>query len=151
MTSWREEIERAVSAFVAVAELAGDSISRSDIEVEFLPAPHRQPSRLPSGKRAVIAFWHDDEWLTVSRVGPNSAPRYLSQHYNRRSDSTLARSLVNDPRMAAVAGFDPDAPGDWIRQETCRVNILLPANRSRTLLALLSTFLQVRLRPRYDG
>ena len=57
MSGWRDAVDTAIAAFVAVAELAGDPISRADIVVEYLPAPHRPPTRLPAGKMAAYGFW----------------------------------------------------------------------------------------------
>jgi hypothetical protein len=152
MTGWRDEVEQALTDFEIVARLAGDPIFRAEIEVEYLDAPHRPPSRLPAGKMAVYGFWSDGDWLKVGKVGPNSNARYTSQHYNAESAmSTLAGSLVNDPRMRTVAGFEPLAPGVWIKAATHRVSILLPAHRERALLSLLEAFLHLRLRPRYEG
>src|SRR5687767_6912787 len=122
MTGWREEVEQALHAFVGVAAMAGDPIARTEMEVEYLDAPHRPPSRLPIGKRAVYAFHGDGGWLKIGQVGPKSGPRYTSHHYNAGSAiSTLAGSLVNDSRMLTVTGFDPDAAGIWIKAATHRV------------------------------
>lgn len=152
MAVWYDEIDNAVTAFLTVAELAHDPISRSDIEVEYLAAPHRPPMRLPSGRAAVYGFWSDGMWLKIGKAGPNSKPRYTSQHYNAGSaQSTLAGSLANDPNMLTVAGFEPQAVGDWIKTTTCRVNILLPTERRPELLSLLEAFLHLRLKPRYEG
>ena len=152
MTPWRDEIEQALAAFLTVTDLAGDPISKAEIVVEFLPAPHRPPSQLPSGKMAVYAFWGDRMWLKIGKAGPNSGARYASQHYNPGSArSTLAGSLVNDARMVLIPGLDPQTPGAWIKSSTHRVNILLPSNRQKTLLSLLEAFLHVRLKPRYEG
>ena len=41
MCDWHDEIEKAITAFLTVAELAGEPITRSEIEIEYLPAPHR--------------------------------------------------------------------------------------------------------------
>lgn len=151
MTGWRDDIETALPVFLTVAELAGDPISRSDIAVEYLAAPHR-PARLPSGKMAVYGFWGDGMWLKIGKAGPKSNARYFSQHYNAGSAmNTVAGSLAKDPYVLTVAGFDPLSVGDWIRKETHRVNILLPASRHRALLSLLEAFLHLRLRPRYEG
>ncbi len=151
MTSWRRDIEDAISAFLTVAELAGDPTSRSEIDIEFLSAPH-QPGSLPRGKVAVYAFWGDGTWLKIGRVGAKSGARYTSHHYDpTRSRSTLAGSLAADPYMGAIPEFDSDFPGEWIRQCTNRVNILLPADRHVELLSLLEAFLHARLRPRYEG
>ena len=152
MTGWRDEIEAALNAFLAVTELAGDPISPAEIEVEYLPAPHRPPTRLPAGKMAVYGFYGDGAWLKVGLAGPNSNARYTSHHYNAgRAPSTLAGSLAKDPHMLAVAGFDPASPGDWVMKATHRVNILIPSARRREMLALLEAFLHLRLKPRYEG
>lgn len=152
MTDWRDDVDEALTAFLAVAELAGDPVSRSDLELEYLAAPHRPPPRLPAGRMAVYGFWGDGAWLKIGKVGPRSNARYTGQHYHARGAiSTLAGSLARDPRMLAVAGFDPQAPGAWVRAATHRVNILLPATRHPALLSLLEAFLHLRLRPRYEG
>src|SRR4051794_19053025 len=118
MTDWREEVEQALTAFLTVATLAGDPISRDEIVVEYLDAPHRPPTRLPLNTMAIYGFWGDGEWLKVGKAGPKSGPRYISHHYHLVAPSTLAKSLVADPRFASVDGFDPVAPGKWIREST---------------------------------
>ncbi len=152
MNNWREEVENALAAFTTVAALAGDPISRDEIGVEYLPAPHCPPPRLPTCRMAVYGFWGDGTWLKIGKAGPHSNTRYTSQHYNPGSaQSTLAGSLANDPRMLTVEGFDLEAPGAWIKTATHRVNILVPSQRQKELVALLEAFLHLRLRPRYEG
>ena len=152
MKIWEEEIKLALKDFLTVSQLAGDEISPNDIQVEILEAPHKPPSHIPKGKMAIYAFWWNGVWLKVGKAGPKSNARYTSQHYNAGSArSTLAGSLINDPRMDSVNGFDPNEPGAWIKASTCRANILLPANRNKELLSLLEAFLHVRLAPRYEG
>lgn len=152
MSDWRDEIEEALTAFGRVAELAGDPIARDEIEITYLPAPHTPPSRLPAGKMAVYGFWGNGRWLKIGKTGPNSNARYTSQHYNAGSAmSTLAGSLASDPHMATEPGFDPQAPGAWIKAATHRVNILLPTHREKTLLSLLEPFLHLRMKPRFEG
>jgi hypothetical protein len=152
MTDWCDEVKSALTSFVAVAKLAGDPISEAEMEIEYLKAPHRPPTRLPAGKMAIYGFWGDGGWLKIGKAGPNSAARYTSQHYNLRSTpSTLAKSLASDPHMRTVKGFDQQDPGVWIKANTHRVNILLPSQRPREFLALMEAFLHLRLRPRYEG
>ena len=151
MTGWRADMKNAISDFLIVAELAGDPTSQSEFDIEYLAAPHH-PGRLPAEKIAIYGFWGDGEWLKIGKAGAKSGARYTSHHYDAsRSRSTLAGSLVADPNMVIVPGFDPQMPGEWIRQRTNRVNILLPATRRLELLSLLEAFLHVRLRPRYEG
>jgi hypothetical protein len=149
---WRLEIERAVDAFLLVGRLGGVDLPADAIELEFLPAPHKPPSRMPLGKMAVYAFWGDGCWLKVGKVGANSTARYTSQHYNPGSArSTLAASLLKCDVIACNALFDPNAPGEWLRAHTHRVNVLLSSDLPYELLSLLEAFLHLRLMPRYEG
>ncbi len=151
MNDWRKEMEEALAAFITVVELAGDPIKLDDLQVEYWSAPHKAPSNLPAGKMAIYAFWWNDEWLKIGKAGPNSGPRYVSQHYTGSAISTLAGSLANDPRMQEVHGFDRQHLGEWIKRSTCRVNILVSARKRKEVLSLLEAFLHVRLVPRYEG
>jgi len=142
----------ALADFATVARLAGATLAAGDIRVEELPAPHKSPARLPVGHMAVYVFALGDDVLKVGKVGPKSAARYTSQHYNPNSaPSTLAASMIGD---AARLGLDDAARadiGNWIRTNVDRVNILIPAGHGVPVLTLLESFLQCRLRPRYEG
>ena len=152
MLDWSDEVTAAVSDFETVSKIAGGSIRLADCVLEFLPAPHVPPQRLPEGKMAVYGFWWNGEWLKIGKVGPRSSARYTSQHYNLDSGrSTLAASLANDDEIKSADRFDPSSPGNWIKANTNRVNILIPADRRYDLLSLLESFLHVRLSPRYEG
>lgn len=152
MSQWQDDVQSALQAFITVAGCAGDPVSIADLEVEFLPAPHKPPSDLSAGKMAVYGFCWQGVWLKVGKAGPNSKQRYTYQHYNAGSAmSTLAGSLLRDPRMAQVLDFDCADPGKWIKASSCRVNILMPATKHKALLSLLEAFLHVRLDPRYEG
>ena len=134
--NWREDILSALRDFEKVSELAGDHLVLGDVKVEFLPAPHKPPKRLPAGWAAVYGFWHSNDWLKVGYAGPKSSPRYTSQHYTGAAPSTLAHSLQKDAA--------------WVKRETSRVNIRLPSTTTKSLGLLLEAFLHVRLRPKYE-
>jgi hypothetical protein len=151
MNDWRKDIEDALMAFVTVAKLAGEPITLDEFNVEYLPAPHKQPSSLPKGKMAIYAFCWNNEWLKIGKAGPNSNARYTSQHYTGSALSTLAGSLANDPHKCNFIGIDRQDLGRWIKKSTCRVNILIPDHRRKDLLSLLEVFLHSRLRPHYEG
>lgn len=151
MSDWRDDIERAVSDFTEVATLAGDPITAEELEIVYLPAPHRPPSCIPVGKRAIYGFYQGGRWLKIGQAGPNSQPRYCSQHYTGGAGSTLSRSLISDLTMTTIPRSDSNALGEWIKKETNRVNILLSIDRKRELLSLLESFLHVRLKPLYEG
>ena len=152
ISDYHVEMEKALLDFIKVAKLANYPVDISDFHVEYLDAPHEAPSRLPAGKMAVYAFWWQGEWLKIGQLGPKSSARYTSQHYNPNgAKNTLARSLLNDPRMFGITDFKPDNPGEWIKSSTCRVNILLSSQRKKTLLTLLESFLHARFNPKYEG
>src|SRR5574341_509916 len=101
---------------------------------------------------AIYGFWWDSNWLKIGQAGQKSAARYTSHHYNpNSSNSNLAKSLANNLQMAKVSRFDAQNPGKWIKAYTCRVNVLISADKGKELLSLLEAFLHVRLRPRYEG
>ena len=144
--------EEVLEKFRAVAELASVSLSEDDIRIESLPAPHKPPSRLPAGKMAVYVFSHGTAFLKIGKAGPKSGPRYTSQHYNPRSAaSTLARSLLTDPDGPARGQADEATIGEWIRGNVDRVNFIVSDRTGIPVLSLLESFLQCRLRPRYEG
>ena len=83
MNDWCKEMEEALTAFVTVTELAGESVKREELLVEYLPAPHKPPLNLPAGKIAIYGYWWNDIWLKIGQAGSKSIARYTSHHYNR--------------------------------------------------------------------
>jgi len=149
--NYQVEIKNAINDFITVANLAGDAISLDEITIEFLNAPHKPPSKIPVGKMAIYAFWWKGTWLKVGKVGAKSHARYISQHYTGSAQSTLAGSIIKDPKMKVITNFTLKELSAWIKESTCRVNILMPSTRNKGLLSLLESFLHVRLQPRYEG
>lgn len=115
-------------------------------------APHRPPGRLPSGSMAVYVFSYGDIVLKVGKAGSNSGARYTSQHYNAASaPSTLAASLLKDGNQIGVSGLTVESAGDWIKKHTDRTNFIMRAECGIPSLTLLETFLQCKLKPRFEG
>ena len=150
MSDWRTEIDGAIKDFIGVAELAHVKLNLDDFEIKYLEAPHRPPSNLPSGKMAIYGFLLDGKWLKIGMVGPKSKARYTYQHYSpNAAPSTLAKSILNDIDMWN-GKVQPENIGDWIKNNTNRVNILLDSEHGMILLPLLEAFLHLRLRPLYE-
>lgn len=144
--------EPLVKDFLAVAELAQLEISRDQIAVERLPAPHRPPSRLPAGKMAVYAFAYGDTTLKVGKAGSNSQARYISQHYNAGSaPSTLAASLLKRGKEIGVTDLSNESVSEWIKTYTDRINLILDSETGIDSLSLLEAFLHCRLKPAFEG
>jgi hypothetical protein len=144
--------EEAIDDFKTVARLAGVELSNGAINTENLPAPHVPPSRLPFGKIAVYVFSRGTDVLKVGKVGTKSQARYTSQHYNPGSAmSTLAASILADRARFNLSGVDEANVGRWVRENIDRVNLLMDERVGIPVLTLLETFLQCRLKPRYEG
>jgi hypothetical protein len=131
-----------------LATLADLKIALDKIEIK---AEHSRP--LPASKMAVYAFFHGPQYLKIGKVGPKSNARYASQHYNPdSSNSNLAKSILEcPPETADVSVIDRSNVGDWIKRNTTRINILLPADWGIRFLTLAEAFLQCWLKPKYEG
>ena len=146
------DADELISDFIRVSELAGLEIKEQDIQIETLPAPHIPPSTLPSGRMAVYVFHCGNRCLKVGKVGPKSQARYTSQHYSPgSSNSNLAKSILKDKSVMGINEIDEHTVGNWVKQNTDRVNFLIPESFGIPLLSLLEAFLQCRLRPCFEG
>jgi hypothetical protein len=144
-------IRNLVLDFFEAARLAQMPICPKDLFTELLEAPHK-PNSLPPGHMAVYSFFWKGQCLKVGKVGMNSGPRYLSQHYNPKSSvSNLAASMLKASKEMGLLDLDEHNVGDWIRERTDRVNFILPSKAGVPVLNLLEAFLQCRLNPRFEG
>ena len=97
-------VDQALRDFVKASKLAGNEIKHNLIETEYLPAPHKPPSKIPDGMMAVYVFYHGNRCLKVGKIGPKSAARYTHHHYNPSSSgSNLAHSIVLHPSIRSTA------------------------------------------------
>jgi hypothetical protein len=148
--TWRPEA--AIEDFGTVARLAGVALPDGAITIEALSAPHVPPTKLPIGKMAVYVFSKGPQILKVGKVGAKSQARYTSQHYNPGSAmSTLAASILADREWVGLGDMAEATVGTWIRENVDRVNFLMDECFGVPVLTLLETFLQCRLKPRYEG
>jgi hypothetical protein len=141
-----------VAGFVQAAALAGITIPASDVEVQFLPAPHAPPASLPRGKSAVYVFLFGNRCLKVGKAGPKSAARFCSQHYYANSaPSTLAKSVIKAQLGGTALTLNAENISEWLRSNTGRINFLLPSSYGPEVLSLLEAFVQCCLRPEFEG
>jgi hypothetical protein len=150
------DIDGLVTDFIAVCALARLKLAKDEIRIQRLNAgaEHRGIGSLPEGKIAVYIFLDEraapGACLKAGRVSENSNARFRYQHYNPYSSkSNLAASLLNDP--AVPAEITDANVGDWIKDNTLRINLLLPAAKGAAVLNLLEAFVQARLNPKYEG
>ena len=156
------ELTELIKDFCEVAEKSNIDISVKNIDKEILEAPHKQPKNLPTGKKAVYIFMADDRCLKVGQVGPNSNARFTSQHYNPwSSGSNLAKSILKSKDLNkeelpqklcdAIDQIYEGNVGDWIKNNTSRINIFINGNKDKKVLNLLEIFIQCRLDPFFEG
>ena len=142
VSEFREIIESVTSA-------AGRKIG-SGYEIIDRGMPH-VPRTLKRGTMGVYSFLYNDEFLKIGKAGPNSNARFFSQHYLPASSaSNLSKSLLNDSEMKGL-GITGDNVGDWIRQNTRRIDIILDESLGIFTLELIEAALHFKYEPRYEG
>ncbi|ARN57259.1 hypothetical protein [Sedimentisphaera salicampi] len=150
MCSLEKKIKSLLSDFIEVAKLAETKIPEKSINYEILKKQCHPPNKLPKNEMAVYIFFWGDSCLKVGKAGPNSQARYTSQHYNPgRANSNLARSILKNKSDLNLAHLNRENVGDWIKNETVRVNFRLNAELGNRTLSLMETFIQCRLKPRF--
>ncbi|MGQ0558869.1 MAG: hypothetical protein ACT4OE_04685 [Sphingosinicella sp.] len=145
-----QRLKEATHRFCQAASLAGASITDRHIRLEFAPAPHRPPASLPAGYMAVYAFFYRGHCLKVGKAGPNSGPRYTTHHYFQTAPGTLAKSLLAWEAAHHSIGCKSD-PKAWMTSSLGRANFLIPANLGPAALNFLEAFMQLELRPSFEG
>lgn len=110
------------------------------------------PLALPANSAAVYIFKWNDNYLKVGKAGPNSNPRYQSQHYSVNANgSTLAKTLRDEPEFHAMVGAYPDTNwGEWIKENTTRFNIIIPANLGPKFLHFIEAFFILKCNPLFE-
>ena len=125
-------------------------LNNNDIDVEFQDKPHFAPKVLPVGKMAVYCFIYNNQFLKIGKVNKYSKARYCSQHYNSNSSkSNLAKSLLNDSELNNM--FNKDNIGDWIKQNTSRINFLIREDLGIFILNFIESYLHLKFTPKYEG
>ena len=146
---------------VALTKLAACPLSKDQIEIKYLPVPHKRPSSLPKDTQAVYCFFHETTCLKVGKAGPKSGPRFTSHHYYCKAPSTLAKSILGGKsRMLTLLkqefheeflALDEQTIGPWIEKHTARLNVLIPAAAGPHVLSLIEAFLQCQMNPLFEG
>ena len=108
------------------------------------------PVALPRDNSAIYIFEDlSSGYLKIGQAGPNSAARYLSQHYYTSTGSTLAKSLLKDPIYSPLIGVK--TPSVWIKENTSRYNILIPNIYSKHFVNFAEAFFILKCNPRFEG
>lgn len=156
------EPDRLVADFRASAKRIG-LVLTEDIQHEAQAAPHK-PHGLRTGKCAVYVFTLSEKYgsgcpagahrvLKVGKAGPNSNPRFVSQHYTGSARSTLAGSLRGCTILWPYIGLtaEPASVADWMKEHCDRDNFYLAGADCDRALRALEVFLRGHLGPVYEG
>lgn len=143
-------MKETIIQFLKALELAGITLEERSIDIKDLGCPHT-PNELPKGKMAIYTFQFQGRYLKIGKAGPKSNARFRSHHYGpHRANSSLARCLLSDSDMKPYH-LDYNNVGNWIRQNTHRIDILLDQSEDIFVLNFLESFLQCKYRPKYEG
>jgi|GEM_PF-1095987 hypothetical protein len=136
-------------------------LHQNSIQHQFIAPPH-SGLRLPKGQCACYVFSltgnsnppaGPNKVLKVGRIGPNSATRFISQHYNPDSaGSNLAGAIANNRLLwdyIGLAGPLTDY-GQWINSKTDRDHFFLNA-QNNNLLPFLEVYLKAICGPVFEG
>ncbi|HUC63135.1 MAG TPA: hypothetical protein VMF53_14395 [Alphaproteobacteria bacterium] len=145
-------LEETVRQFRLVLEAAGEGLPARSILGECTGPPHRQPTSQPEGRPGIYAFFYQKHCLKCGQVGPNSAARYTSQHYNPKSSkSNLAATLLIRGTEIGLSAISDENIGDWIKTNTARANVLLPNSTSKRVLNFAEAFFHLAWKPVFEG
>lgn len=157
-------LDALVDEFAAAASACEIPGWPCDIRAEVIRAPHRAPS-LPAGFGAVYVFALSQDQgrhapagpgavLKVGRVGPNSNPRFSSQHYNPTSArSSLAGSLLRYRVIWPWLGIDELTPltvKAWMLANLDRGHLFIHGDRL-AVIAELEMYIRARLGSIFEG
>ena len=151
---------------VELSQALGTSVT--DIQSDYLPAPHQNPKlKQLNGVNmaAVYVFALSPNYgqtcpagplrvLKVGSVGPGTPARFTYQHYNGGADSTLVGSLLDNPFLWGYLGITGSPTlkdlGAWLLANTCRYHLFLPPayepRRSK-----IEVYIRGRLGPIFEG
>jgi len=138
-----------------------ERISGIACEAKYLAAPH-QPNALPPNKQGVYVHLAPKGCLKVGKAGPRSKARFNSHHYcANKTKSCLANSILDDrlplknlfdkPLHKEIDSISQLNISSWLKKNTSRMEFLIPATEDIHMLNFLEAFIQLKLKPVYEG
>ena len=137
---------------VNAALLSGYVVNADDLQLLTWSSGNNThiPLQLPIGYSAIYIFKWNESYLKVGKVNSKSNARYQSQHYNpNSSNSNLSKSLLSEPEFEALLG--DTMPGDWLRNNTTRFNILIPERLGKNFVHFAEAFFILKCNPRFEN
>lgn len=106
------------------------------------------PEPLPKDCCSIFVYQWNDMYLKVCRALPKANDIYQLHHYKKdTSRSNLAKSLMSDPYFKDILG--KTHPGDWVKANTTRYNVLIPASAGELFLHFAYIFFVWKCSPRF--
>ncbi|MGO3690550.1 MAG: hypothetical protein ACTJF0_08840 [Psychroflexus halocasei] len=133
-------------------------IERNDIQFEILVSEKLDVAHpdLEDGKGAVYLFFDGDNCLKVGKAGLNAKARYKSHHYYFSTQSTLAKSILNEMKILENKE-NRNQIRKQIRTEFNRMNILFSLEdfenqrRLNDFIGLVEQYFIYEFNPKYEG
>lgn len=143
------ELSNIINGCVSMISLLGTDITKEDVEISNRGIPHT-PGNLPPNKMGIYMFYHVDHFLKIGKAGPNSNVRFKNNHYHpTSSNSNLAKSILMDETFNY--NIDEHTVGQWVRNNTQRIDILLDQKFGMFVLNFIESALHLKYKPKYEG
>ena len=131
-------------------KIVGSDTNKFNIDILDRGCPHT-PTALPRGKMAIYIFRHDNGFLKIGKVGPNSNARFQTQHYSPSSSkSNLAKSLLDD-EQGPCRELSFNEIGEWMKKNLHRTDIMIDAHAGMEVLCFVESFFHLHFLPKYEG
>ena len=145
----QQTIDEITNLILDESKRVGEPIITGQFQVIHQPLGHTSLA-LPKGRMAVYTFVYNDVFLKVGQANQRSKARYQSHHYYVKSNkSTLANSLLKDPKMSSLVNNSNIT--NWIKTNCERFDVLIDAKLGKITLNFIEGLLQYKYQPKYEG
>lgn len=134
---------------IVTSAAMGKPLTDKDFYIVHQPI-HHSSLKLPKGKMAVYTFVYQNKFLKIGQANVKSPARYQSHHYHIKSgDSTLANSLLADPKMQPLVTQQNIT--QWIKDNCERFDVIINGNLGKLTLNFIEGILHYKYNPIYEG
>jgi hypothetical protein len=142
--------EDVLNDLLEAAKIAGFKEKEESLKLEVLkPGLKTHTNKaLPDGYSAVYLFDLNGTVLKVGHCGLNCSPCFQSRHYGFSFKSSLAIFLTKDSSMNHL--YDKSSIKNWIKENTTRYNIYIPASYGNYFRTFAESFLVLKYKPKFE-
>lgn len=145
-------VQNDLEDLIKAANLAGfNNVNITDLVLEhFENGENHVQQNLDANNAGIYIFKWNERYLKVGMDNSVSGKRFKVYHYNPNSTtSNLSRSLITEPEFQALIG--DNHPGNWIRANTHRFNILIPKRLEKNFICFAEAFFILKCNPFFEG